>query len=186
MTTTFGAANFNRVVPIGASSSSRVRGSKRASLGFETAAAGTACNSAAPRNDMYGAPFRARTLDICAHAPNIRRICTLSRPRADGSQYETEAGTVQLSGLTPGCPARDPILRPVFGDGGVTHDAVLDPGETAPSRTDDDQRARRRPRHGSHDARPESAAARARGACSGRHGPRRPPQPRSSPDRCRG
>src|SRR5690348_14146454 len=60
MTRTFGAANFNRVVPIGASSSSRVRGSNRLSLGFDAAAAGyetAACGSAAPRNGMYGAPF---------------------------------------------------------------------------------------------------------------------------------
>src|SRR5215813_3411043 len=94
-----------------------------------------------------------------AYAPNVWSVYTLSRSRVNASRHETKARAVQLSGITPGRPACNPVLRPFFGDGGAAHHAVLDSGETAPPRADDDQRARRRPGHGSHDARPQPAAA---------------------------
>src|SRR5271165_7227654 len=73
MTSTFGAANLKSVIPIGASSSNRVRGSKRTTIGCAetTIEDDAACGSAASRKDIGLAPFGGRALDMRAYAPNI-------------------------------------------------------------------------------------------------------------------
>src|SRR5690242_8561161 len=67
MTRTFGAASFRRVLPIGASTSRRVRGSKRTAVDFDETATsdGAACGSAASRKDMERAPLRCRARLTC-------------------------------------------------------------------------------------------------------------------------
>src|SRR5438874_8166123 len=100
MTRTLGAASFRRVIPIGASSSRRVRGSKLVAPGTDptVTADGAAGGSAASCKDMEPASLQCRAVDMRAPALTIRAYA-LCQGRGRSSELRALLHAVPASDL---------------------------------------------------------------------------------------
>ena len=105
--------------------------------------------------------FRRVSADIGVYTPMSSRGWE-AMPRTSPLPAEPRAEDCVCLAAAAGRAACHAILRSAPRIDGAAHDAILDPIEAEAPRADDDQRARGRNGDGSHDARTQHPAARAR------------------------